>query len=65
MDGRVVCATLGERDVVIRRLRLTEHYGLLLSENQDQGKYPPVVVDLDERRDAIVGQIIQGFLDLR
>ena len=65
VDGKIVCARVSEEEVVIKRLRLQDHYLILLSENQDQDKYPPVVLDLNERKDLIIGQVVWAWVDLK
>ncbi|NLW51194.1 MAG: helix-turn-helix domain-containing protein [Candidatus Brocadiaceae bacterium] len=65
LEGRVVCARTPEAPVVVRRLRLRDPYALLFSENPDQQAHPPIIVDLRDRPDPVVGQVTWAWVDLR
>ena len=65
VDGKIVCARVSEDEVVIKRLQLQHPYALLFSENPDQDRHPPVVVDLSENKDAVIGQVVWAWVDLR
>lgn len=65
LEGKVVCARNGEGTVVIKRLSLHDHYALLWSDNEDQRRYPPIIVDLREVQEPIIGQVIWAWVDLR
>jgi len=65
VKGRIVCARTGEGEVVIKRLRLRERHVLLHSDNPDQEKYPPLVVDLREQPEPVIGQVVWAWVDLR
>jgi len=65
LEGRVVCSRTAEATVVIKRLRLRDHYVLLFSDSADQQTFPPLVVDLRELEEPIIGQIIWAWVDLR
>ena len=64
-DGKIVCARVSEEEVVIKRLRLRGQYALLFSENEDQHKFPPVIVDLNKQKDFLIGQVVWAWVDLR
>lgn len=64
-DGRIVCARISEDEVVIKRLRLRGQYALLFSDNEDQHKFPPTILDLDKHKDFLIGQIVWAWVDLR
>lgn len=63
--GKIVCARTGEDGVVIKRLRVREPYLLLYSDHPDQEKYSPIVVDLREVEDPLIGQVVWAWVDLR
>ena len=63
--GKIVCARTGDDGVVIKRLRVREPYLLLYSDHPDQEKYSPIVVDLREVEDPIIGQVVWAWVDLR
>ncbi len=63
--GKIVCARASEEEVVIKRLHLRGRYALLFSDNEDQHKYPPIVVDVREQKDLLVGQVVWAWVDLR
>ncbi len=65
VEGKIVCSRTGEAAVVIKRLRLRGHYLLLFSDNDDQRAYPPIVVDLRELDEPVIGQVIWAWVDLR
>jgi phage repressor protein C with HTH and peptisase S24 domain len=65
LEGKVVCARVSEDEVVIKRLRMRGRYVLLFSDSEDQHKFPPLVVDLNENKDPIIGQVVWGWVDLR
>jgi len=65
VNGKIVCARVSEEEVVIKRMQLQHPYALLFSENPDQDRYPPVVLDLGEREDAVIGQVVWAWVDLR
>ncbi len=65
LEGRIVCCRTGEGAVVIKRLRLRSRYALLFSDNEDQRRYPPIVVDLQEIEEPVIGQVIWAWVDLR
>jgi SOS-response transcriptional repressor LexA len=65
VEGKVVCSRTGEGAVVIKRLRVRGHYVLLFSDNDDQRAYPPIVVDLRELDEPVIGQVIWAWVDLR
>jgi transcriptional regulator with XRE-family HTH domain len=65
VEGKIVCSRTPEGTVVIKRLRLRNHFALLFSDNDDQRAYPPIVLDLREMDDPIVGQVIWAWVDLR
>jgi len=65
VEGKVVCSRTPDGTVVIKRLRQRGHYVLLFSDNEDQRAYPPIVVDLRELEDPIIGQVIWAWVDLR
>ena len=65
LEGKVVCARTPDGGVVIKRLRLRERYGLLFSDSEDQQKYPPIVVDVEEQKDFVIGQVVWAWVDLR
>ena len=63
--GKIVCARTGDDGVVIKRLRVREPYLLLYSDHPDQEKYSPIVVDLREVEDPLIGQVVWAWVDLR
>ncbi len=65
LEGKIVCAHTGEGTVVIKRLRLRDHYLLLWSDNADHIRYPPIIVDLEEVEEPVIGQVIWAWVDLR
>jgi phage repressor protein C with HTH and peptisase S24 domain len=65
IEGRIVCARTEDGSVVIKRLRLRDRYALLFSDNPDRHAYPPLVIDLRETPDPIIGQVIWAWVDLR
>jgi len=65
LEGRIVCCRTADGAVVIKRLRLRNHFALLFSDNSDQRTFPPIVVDLREVEDPIIGQVIWAWVDLR
>ena len=65
LEGRIVCSRTNDGAVVIKRLRLRNHFALLFSDNPDQQAYPPLVVDLRELEEPVIGQIIWAWVDLR
>ena len=65
LQGKVVCSRTAEGEVVIKRLRARGHYAMLFSDNEDQVRYPPVVVDLREVPEPIIGQVVWAWVDLR
>jgi phage repressor protein C with HTH and peptisase S24 domain len=65
LEGRIVCSHTSDGMVVIKRLRIRSHFALLFSDNPDQRTFPPLVVDLRELEDPVVGQIIWAWVDLR
>jgi len=65
VEGRIVCAHASDDEVVIKRLRLRGRYALLFSDNEDQHKFPPIIVDLEEQKDFLIGQVVWAWVDLR
>jgi len=65
LEGKVVCSRTTEGAVVIKRLRLRNHFALLFSDNEDQRAFPPIVLDLRELEEPIIGQVIWAWVDLR
>ncbi len=65
LENRIVCSRTGEGTVVIKRLRIRRPYALLFSDNEDQKRHPPLIVDLREVEDPIIGQVIWAWVDLR
>ena len=65
VEGKIVCSRTVEGAVVIKRLRVRGHYALLFSDNDDQRAYPPIVVDLRELPEPVIGQVIWAWVDLR
>lgn len=65
LENRIVCSRTGEGTVVIKRLRIRRPYALLFSDNEDQERHPPLIVDLREVEDPIIGQVIWAWVDLR
>jgi transcriptional regulator with XRE-family HTH domain len=65
LEGRVVCSRTSDGSVVIKRLRVRNHFALLFSDNEDQRTFPPIVLDLRELEDPVIGQIIWAWVDLR
>jgi transcriptional regulator with XRE-family HTH domain len=65
MEGRIVCSRTNDGSVVIKRLRVRNHFALLFSDNEDQRAFPPLVVDLRELPEPVVGQVIWAWVDLR
>ncbi|MHC4788201.1 MAG: XRE family transcriptional regulator [Planctomycetota bacterium] len=65
LEGRIVCCRTGEGAVVIKRLRVRNHFALLFSDNEDQRTFPPIVLDLRELEDPVIGQVIWAWVDLR
>jgi len=65
LRNRIVCSRTPDGTVVIKRLRLRDHYALLFSDNDDQQRFPPIVVDLRELEEPIIGQVIWAWVDLR
>jgi len=65
LQGKIVCSRTADGGVVIKRLRVRGHYALLLSDSEDQQRHPPIVVDLREMEQPIIGQVIWAWVDLR
>jgi transcriptional regulator with XRE-family HTH domain len=65
LQGRIVCSRTADGGVVIKRLRVRGHFLLLFSDNEDQRTFPPLVLDLRETEDPIIGQVIWAWVDLR
>jgi transcriptional regulator with XRE-family HTH domain len=65
LEGRIVCCRTAEGSVVIKRLRVRDRFALLFSDNEDQQTFPPIVVDLREVEDPVIGQVIWAWVDLR
>ena len=65
VEDRIVCARTAEGEVVIKRLRMRPPHVLLLSDNPDQKKYPPLVVDLRQEPEPVIGQVVWAWVDLR
>ncbi len=65
LEGRIVCSRTGDGTVVIKRLRVRDRFALLFSDSPDQHTFAPLVVDLREVADPIIGQIIWAWVDLR
>jgi len=65
VKGKIVCARTEEGEVVIKRLRLRQRHVLLYSDNPDQEKYPPLIVDLTEQPEPVIGQVVWAWVDLR
>lgn len=64
-DGKMVCARASEEEVVIKRLRLRGDYAILFSANEDQDKFPPIIVDINQQKDFLIGQVVWAWVDLR
>lgn len=65
LTGKLVCARTAEGEAVIKRLRHRGRHVLLYSDNPDQERYPPLVVDLREVENPVVGQVVWAWVDLR
>ena len=65
LEGRIVCSRTSDGTVVIKRLRVRDRFALLFSDNPDQQAFAPLVVDLREMPDPIIGQVIWAWVDLR
>ncbi len=65
LQGRIVCSRTHEGTVVIKRLRVRNHFALLFSDHEDQRAFAPIVLDLRELADPIIGQVIWAWVDLR
>ncbi len=65
VTGKIVCARTAEGEVVIKRLRHRGRHVLLYSDNPAQEKYPPIVVDLREVENPVIGQVVWAWVDLR
>jgi len=65
LERRIVCSRTADGSVVIKRLRVRNHYALLFSDNENQELFPPLVLDLRELPDPIIGQVIWAWVDLR
>jgi len=65
LEGRIVCSRTHDGGVVIKRLRVRNHFALLFSDNEDQRTFPPIVLDLRELPDPTIGQVIWAWVDLR
>jgi phage repressor protein C with HTH and peptisase S24 domain len=65
LEGRIVCSRTPDGAVAIKRLRARSHYALLFSDSEDQARFPPIVVDLRELPEPIIGQVIWAWVDLR
>ncbi len=65
LEGRIVCSRTAEGAVVIKRLRVREPFALLFSDNADQRTYPPMIIDLRELAEPVIGQVIWAWVDLR
>lgn len=65
LEGRIVCSRTPDGTVVIKRLRVRNHFALLFSDNEDQQTFPPIVLDLREMEDPVIGQVIWAWVDLR
>jgi SOS-response transcriptional repressor LexA len=65
LEGRIVCSRTPDGTVVIKRLRVRNHFALLFSDNEDQQTFPPIVLDLRELEDPVIGQVIWAWVDLR
>lgn len=65
VEGKIVCARTAEGEVVIKRLRLHGRHVLLYSENADQEKHPPLIVDLQELPEPVIGQVVWAWVDLK
>jgi len=65
LEGKIVCCRTSDAAVVIKRLRLRGRYALLFSDSEDQRRYPPIVVDMREVQEPVIGQVIWGWVDLR
>ena len=65
LEGRIVCSRTGDGSVVIKRLRVRNHFALLFSDNEDQRTFPPIVLDLREMEEPVIGQVIWAWVDLR
>jgi transcriptional regulator with XRE-family HTH domain len=65
LQGRIVCSRTHDGGVVIKRLRVRNHFALLFSDNEDQRTFPPMVLDLRELPEPIIGQVIWAWVDLR
>ncbi len=65
VEGKVVCSRTPDGGVVIKRLRVRSHFALLFSDNDDQRAYPPIVIDLREMEEPVIGQVIWAWVDLR
>ncbi|MFW6189440.1 MAG: XRE family transcriptional regulator [Planctomycetota bacterium] len=65
VEGKIVCCRTPDGTVAIKRLRLRHRFALLFSDNDDQQAYPPIVIDLREMPDPVIGQVIWAWVDLR
>ena len=65
LEGGIVCAHASRDEVVIKRLRLRGQYAMLFSENEDQHRHPPIIVDTREEPDFLIGRIVWAWVDLR
>lgn len=65
LESHIVCSRTAEGMVVIKRLRVRDRYALLFSDSEDQRTFPPLVLDLTEIEDPVIGQVIWAWVDLR
>jgi len=65
LEDRIVCSRTHDGGVVIKRLRVRNHFALLFSDNEDQRTFPPIVIDLREMPEPVIGQVIWAWVDLR
>lgn len=65
LQGRIVCSRTADGGVVIKRIRVRNHFALLYSDNENQITFPPIVIDLRELPEPIIGQVIWAWVDLR
>jgi len=65
VEGKIVCVRTADGEVAIKRLRTRTPHLLLVSDNPDQQKYPPLVVDTREVEQPVIGKVVWAWVDLR
>jgi len=64
LEGEIVCCRVeDEEQIVVKRLRRGGKSLILCSDNPDQDEYPPVLVDLEDHPDAIIGRVVWAWQD--